>query len=361
MALRNCFYKGVIFFTLLLFASVMFGKSHRISNHEPQSYAKPVQRAAPAVVNIYTLRNQSEMNFSVAGNPQKSSLGSGVIMNREGYILTNNHVVRRAKIILVALVDGRRAQARVIGVDPQTDLALLKINMSNLQPVPLGDSEKIQVGDVVLAIGNPFGLGQAVTQGIISAIGRTAIGLNSLENYIQTDAAINPGNSGGALVNTHGKLIGINTGIYSRSGGYQGVGFAIPSKVALNVMNQLIKYGYVKRAWLGVTVATIAPDLAQSAEVGRSYGVVVTHVIPKTPAERIGLQRYDIITSLDNHHVQNSHGFLSYIAQLSPGTKLMMTVWRGKQRKIFKVILGMRPTEDARQPQNGRDWAPDNR
>ncbi len=327
----------------------------------PHSYTHAVKSAAPAVVNIFTDREvksqqkpdgRGRMNprkiaeddiFLINRKTRRSTLGSGVIINNEGYILTNNHVTRNATRILVALADGRKTQAKVIGRDSETDLALLKIDLKNLTFIELGNSDAVQVGDVVLAIGNPFGLGQTVTQGIVSAIGRSRIGINQLENYIQTDAAINPGNSGGALVDTRGKLIGINTGIYTRTGGYQGVGFAIPVNVAMNVMGQLIKFGFVKHGWLGANVVTLTHPIAKRLGSEVSTGVVITRVGANTPAAKVGLKRYDIVTHLNNRRVYNIQGFLSYIAQKSPGNMLSMTVIRKNVKQEVSVKLGLRP------------------
>lgn len=336
-----------VFSTVTVFAQEATPSSKLLSAL-PHSYAQAVQKAAPAVVNVYTIRHiplsRHSDNF-FAQSPRRYRLGSGVIMNKEGYILTNHHLIRLSKKVLVALDDGRRTQAKVIGMDPETDLAVLRINLNNLKPIKLADSDKIQVGDVVLAIGNPFGLGQTVTQGIISAMGRSMIGINELENYIQTDAAINPGNSGGALINTKGELIGINTAIYSRSGGFQGVGFAIPVNVALNVMTQIIKYGEVKRGWLGIEIRMLTAALARSMGSKQTSGVIITRVLPKSPADKQGLKKDDIIVKANNHRVRSARGFSTFVAQLNPGAMLHLIIYRDNKAIKISMKIGTRPPQ----------------
>ncbi len=327
---------------IVLFSFLVLNVAMARAPVDHHSYAKAVRIAAPAVVNIYTDR-QTQQNLSQL----RSTLGSGVVIDSKGYILTNHHVVRNAVHILVGLSDGRRAKAKFIGSDPETDLAVLKINLGHLKPIPLGNSDNIHVGDVVLAIGNPFGLGQTVTQGIISAMGRNTVGINRLESYIQTDAAINPGNSGGALINTLGQLVGINTGIYTRSGGYQGVGFAIPVNVALNVLHQIIKSGYVKRGWLGLKVQTLGPKLAETLGTQQASGVVVMQVLPNTPASEFGFKKNDVITHLNNIRVSSSRGFLNHIAQRKPNTPIAITLLRNHVKKVIHAKVGTRPPPKA--------------
>ena len=270
----------------------------------PVSYASAVRMAAPAVVNIYTTTLIEQPTNPFINDPffrhffgqdnqpsqkrMQSSLGSGVLVNSEGYILTNHHVVHNADEIRVALRDGRETFARIIGSDPESDLAVLKIELDNLPMISLASSDTLEVGDVVLAIGNPFGVGQTVTQGIVSALGRNSLGLNTYEDFIQTDAAINPGNSGGALVNPYGQLLGINTAIFTRSGGSQGIGFAIPSNLAKQIMLDLINEGFVVRGWMGIEVQEITTALAQSLQLETLQGVLVAGLLRQGPADKIG-------------------------------------------------------------------------
>lgn len=280
----------------------------------PVSYADAVTTAAPAVVNLYTTKVINKPNHPLFEDPQfrrffgdnspkqkrmESSLGSGVIMSPEGYILTNNHVTSGADQIVVALKDGRETLARVIGSDPETDLAVLKIDLKNLPAITIGRSDSIRIGDVALAIGNPFGVGQTVTMGIISATGRNQLGLNNYEDFIQTDAAINPGNSGGALVDANGNLTGINTAIFSKSGGSQGIGFAIPVKLAMEVMKSIIEHGQVIRGWLGIEVQPLTQELAESFGLSGRPGIVVAGIFRDGPAQKAGLQLGDVILSID--------------------------------------------------------------
>lgn len=315
-----------------------------LAEEAPLSFAKAVKLAAPSVVNIYTAGPEGSgdaagpVNSSSQTEPDREPrtdyrLGSGVILDKEGHILSNYHVIMKAKEILVVLPDGRKVSAKVMGSDPETDLAVLKISANNLLPISLGDSRDVQVGDLVLAIGNPFGLGQTVTHGIVSAIGRNTAGINQLENYIQIDAAINPGNSGGALVNTQGKLVGITVGIYSRSGGFQGVGFAIPVDVAISVMNQIIKNGRVERGYLGVNVLNI-PD---------AKGVMVVQVVASSPAAAAGLKVNDVIISVNEHRVSNVLDFQNYIALREPGSHLLLKVIRQDKEMEINAKAGVRP------------------
>lgn len=315
----------------------------------PLSYAVAVKAAAPAVVNVYTLKTTTahEDDANKLGSyhhlqpilKNRMVLGSGVIMDSQGYILTNSHVIRdRSDQILVALSDGRTMRAELIGNDPETDLAVLKIAMKDLPVITLGNSEHLEVGDVVLAIGNPFGLGRTVTQGIISALGRTAVGLSNIENFIQTDVALNPGSSGGALINTDGKLIGINTGIYTRSGGYQGVSFAIPVNAAENILQQIIKFGQVKRGWLGAYVKTLTPMRVYELNAKQTMGVIVDRITKGSPAAD-KLQLNDIITKINGRSIHNANGFMSDIAQRSPGNDIKLDIYRNGQPHQVSITL----------------------
>jgi serine protease DegQ len=276
-----------------------------------------------------------------------SSLGSGVIVSPEGYILTNHHVIEAADEIEVALADGRKAKARVIGSDPETDLAVVRVDMQGLPTIIFGQSDSAQVGDIVLAIGNPFGVGQTVTMGIISALGRTHLGINTFENFIQTDAAINPGNSGGALVDTTGNLIGINTAIVSRSGGSLGIGFAITASVAKQIMEQIIQSGGVTRGWIGVEVQDLTPELAESFKRPNTNGALIAGVLKGGPADRAGVKPGDILVAVDGKTVIDSSTMLNLIAALSPGKAATITVMRNQTEKSIKINVGKRPRPTA--------------
>lgn len=302
------------------------------------SYATAVKHAAPAVVNIQTTKIITEQQHPLAkdpmfkqffgesiGEPRKrmeSSLGSGVIVSPQGYILTNHHVIKAADEILIALKDGRTVKATVVGTDPDTDLAVLHIELKNIPTVTLSAINSVEVGDVVLAIGNPFGVGQTVTSGIISATGRNMLGINTFENFIQTDAAINPGNSGGALINSHGELIGINTAIYSKSGGSQGIGFAIPLSLARNVLTQIIEYGHVKRGWLGVAIQDMNAELAKTFNMDKVYGIIVNGVAKTGPADNAGIQPGNVITHINDNEVTNTRHLLNLVSQVKPGNTI---------------------------------------
>ena len=322
----------------------------------PLSYAPAVKKAAPSVVNVYILRKTSVRSNNSAYMrgynrlrpilKNRVVLGSGVIMDSRGYILTNSHVIRdRSDRILVALSDGRTMRAQLIGNDPETDLAVLKVGIKNLPVVTIGNSEHLEVGDVVLAIGNPFGLGRTVTQGIISALGRTAVGLSNIENFIQTDVALNPGSSGGALINTDGKLIGINTGIYTKSGGYQGVSFAIPINAAENILQQIIKFGKVKRGWLGVEVLSLTPMRVYELKSKQTMGVVIDKVNKGSPADG-KLQPNDIITKINGRVVRNANGFMNNIAHRTPGDDIVLNVFRDGQQHDITIKLKSRSSTD---------------
>ncbi|MDN2678971.1 MULTISPECIES: Do family serine endopeptidase [unclassified Janthinobacterium] len=331
------------------------------SSLAPGSYRDAAARAMPAVVNILTLQVPKRGAHPLARDPffkrffgdrdpdgeddddLKNSLGSGVIVSHEGYVLTNNHVVEGADEIEVVLTDGRKAPAKVVGLDPETDLAVIKINLDKLPVIVLGQSELARVGDVVLAIGNPFGVGQTVTMGIISALGRNNLHINSFENFIQTDAAINFGNSGGALVDTRGNLIGINTAIYSQSGGSVGIGFAIPVSTAKTVMEAIIKDGHVVRGWIGVETQDITPELAQSFNLQRSSGAIIAGVVRNGPADKAGIVPGDILLTVEGKPVGDTTEMLNLIAQLPPGGKAKMTVLRKNREAALDVMVGKRP------------------
>ena len=326
------------------------------------AFAEVAEAARPAVVNISTTStvtvednpfgNMFNDPFSrhffgdQFGNPgqkrkyKSSALGSGVIVSDDGYILTNNHVVKGADEIKVILYDKREFKGKVVGTDPRTDLAVVKIDARNLPTLSLGDSGNLKTGDLVLAIGNPFGLNQTITMGIVSALGRSNIGLADYEDFIQTDAAINPGNSGGALVNTSGKLVGTNTAIYSTSGGYMGIGFAIPSDMAKAVMDNIIKHGKVIRGWLGVSIQDLTPDLAKSLDIKETAGALVSGVEKDSPADKAGLKRGDLITGIDTKEVDDSTGLRNMIASTAPGTKIDVKIIRDGKMQTETVVLG---------------------
>ncbi len=328
----------------------------------PVSYSDAVQRAAPAVANIFTskevnvpedetrpFRNPTLRDYSdsmPAPARRQSSLGSAVILSSDGYLLTNNHVIAGADEILVALQDGREALATLIGTDPETDLAVLKIDLPNLPAVTISssDARPQRTGDVVMAIGNPFGLGQTVTMGIISATGRNQLGLNTYEDFIQTDAAINQGNSGGALIDAHGNLIGINTAIFSQSGGSQGIGFAIPARLAADVMQAIIVNGRVIRGWLGVEVQPLTAELAESFNLKMTEGIVVTGLYRDGPAWQAGLQPGDVILSIDDQPAASGRNAMNQVARANPGEKVTMKVLRAGKPMTFKAEVGVRPS-----------------
>ena len=315
------------------------------------SYHNAVTTAAQSVVNIYTTQkisnpyaNDPVMRrfYEYHGMPsegEETNLGSGVIISQDGYIVTNAHVIAQADNIVVMLNDGRKAAARLIGSDPESDVAVIKVDLTGLKPLGFRETP-INVGDVVLAIGNPFGVGQTVTQGIISATGRTGLGINTFENFIQTDAAINPGNSGGALVDAYGQLIGINTAIYSRSGGSMGIGFAIPTDIVKNVMNSLIKTGHVSRGWLGIELQGRAKDPTKLSD--DATGIEVMNVLPDGPAAKAGLQRGDIITALDGQALTDANSLIQLVARKTPNSTITLTIQRGDEQRQIPVLLGER-------------------
>jgi serine protease DegQ len=327
------------------------------------SYRAAAQKASAAVVSIATATaakanpraNDPWFRFFFGDQPQQqqSGLGSGVIVSPTGYILTNNHVVEGADEIEVTLNDGRKAKAKIIGTDPDTDLAVLKIDLDKLPVIVLGSSDALQVGDQVLAIGNPFGLGQTVSAGIVSALGRNQLGINTFENFIQTDAAINPGNSGGALVDVGGNLLGINTAIYSRSGGSMGIGFAIPVSTARMVMDGLVKDGQVTRGWIGVEPQELTAELAETfnlkAANGNLQGVIITGVLQNGPAAKAGIQPGDVITKVVGKPVTNVAELLAQVAAIKPGTASAFSVRRADKSLELQVTPAPRPKRPVQQ------------
>lgn len=322
------------------------------------SYASAVEIAAPAVVNVYTTKVITERVNPLYNDPffryffgeqlaprkrLESSLGSGVIVSDSGYVLTNNHVIEGADEIQVALRDGRSSEATLVGSDPESDLAVLKIKLDKLPSITFAQSDNLRVGDVALAIGNPFGVGQTVTMGIISATGRNRVGINTFENFIQTDAAINPGNSGGALINPYGHLIGINTAIFSKSGGSQGIGFAIPVSLAMDVMQQIIKTGHVTRGWLGIEVQDTTPELAESFGIKDNIGVILAGILRNGPADKAGLKPGDVITGIDGIEIHDSRDVMNAIAQKAPESTVKVEIMRQGKKMMLDAIVGVRP------------------
>lgn len=322
------------------------------------SYHNAVAVAAQSVVNIYTtqkieehpymndpmMRRYFEYHGIPNGESDNTNLGSGVIISQDGYIVTNSHVISKADNIIVMLNDGRKATAKVIGNDVESDLAVIKVDLTGLKPLGFRE-QSTQVGDVVLAIGNPFGVGQTVTQGIISATGRTGLGINTVEDFIQTDAAINPGNSGGALVDAYGQLVGINTAIFSRSGGSMGIGFAIPTEIVKLVMNGIIKDGKVHRGWLGIELQSSMKDPTKLSD--DTQGVEVMNVMRDGPAAKAGLQKGDIITAMDNKPVDDANTLIQMVARKAPNSVVNLQVMRNKAQSSVNVTLGERQPQEA--------------
>lgn len=324
------------------------------------SYADAANRSMPAVVHVFTSKDIITPRHPLQDDPlfrhffgdrlnqgrqRTSGLGSGVIVSHDGYVLTNNHVVEAADAIEIALNDGRKFPARMVGRDPDTDLAVLRIDeTTELPAIAFATHEALNVGDVVLAIGNPFGVGQTVTMGIVSALGRTQLGINTFEDYIQTDAAINPGNSGGALVDSNGNLVGINTAIYSRSGGSLGIGFAIPAALAKNVLEQIVASGQVTRGWLGVELQELTPELAVSFGLDGLDGALIAGVLRNSPAERAGIRPGDVVLELDRRKVRGSQELLGKVAEAPPGQAAVFRVRRAGRDLDLMVEIGRRPT-----------------
>ena len=319
------------------------------------SFRDAAGRAMPAVVNIISSKSrpkghsalkEQQLRRFFGDGPQdrdSASLGSGVIVSPDGYILTNNHVVEDADDIEVGLADGRTVPAKIVGTDPETDLAVIQIAERKLPVMLLGHPEQARVGDVVLAIGNPFGVGQTVTMGIISAVGRNNLHINHFENFIQTDAAINFGNSGGALVDTSGNLLGINSAIYSQTGGSVGIGFAIPVTTAKAVLDEIILHGQVVRGWIGIESQDITPELADSFGLNRKSGAIIAGVVRGGPADKAGMKPGDILATVDGKNVASTNDMLNLIAQLVPGGKTRMTVIRKNRASTLDVMIGKRP------------------
>lgn len=326
------------------------------------SYSAAAKKAMPAVVNIFTSKKAlvnphqkflDDPNFrqffgdqlDEMENPDQpeNSLGSGVIVSPQGLILTNNHVIATADEIEIALADGRKMSAKVVGTDPETDLALIKIEADNLPAITFASSDTLNVGDIVLAIGNPFGVGQTVTQGIVSALGRNHLGINTFENFIQTDASINPGNSGGALIDSTGNLVGVNSAIYSRNGGSMGIGFAIPATLAKQVMEQIITQGSVTRGWIGIEAQDITPALAESFKLETAQGSLIAGVLRNSPAQRAGLKSGDILLEIDGKKVSDSASMLNLISVLSPNDKANLKIARAQKILNIAVVVGRRP------------------
>jgi serine protease DegQ len=332
------------------------------------SYREAARRAMPAVVNIFTSKEARSQAHPFNNDPffrrffgdgpatqdeKQFSLGSGVIVSSEGYILTNYHVIDSAEEIEVALADGRKIPAKLVGSDPDTDLAVIKVNLKNLPSITLGRLDNAKVGDVVLAIGNPFGVGQTVTMGIISALARNHLGINTFENFIQTDAAINPGNSGGALVDTNGHLLGINNVIYTRSGGSLGIGFAIPVTTVKTVMDAIIRHGQVVRGWIGVEPQDITPELAESFGLQKSTGTIIAGVLKGGPADKAGMKPGDILLSVADKPVSDTVSMMDLVAQLTPGEKVRVTVLRKSSEAAIEITVGRRPRSKPRRPMEG--------
>ena len=330
----------------------------------PGSYHEAVKRSMPAVVNIFTSKSSNKPKSRKGSNPNSaeplfkfffgdqppeeepsSSLGSGVLVSPEGYILTNHHVISDADDIDIALSDGRKVKAKVIGSDPETDIAVLKIDVKQLPtPITLGKVESLHIGDVVLAIGNPFGVGQTVTSGIVSALGRDHVGINTFENFIQTDAAINPGNSGGALIDTRGNLIGINTAIYSNNGGSMGIGFAIPINLAKQVMESILTNGSVTRGWIGVEPQNLSKELSESLGLPpNTQGVLLSGVLEGGPAGRGGIKPGDVLIAVNNSPTKDVRQLLNQIAQIAPSQEAKLKVLRKDKEIELTVQVGKRP------------------
>lgn len=366
---QACAVSLAVYFTLEVLRphwlpEVLHRPTHSISDSSQlaDGFRKAVSKATPAVVNIFTSKTLittpshpflddpeiqkffgDELNKHFSPEEQASAMGSGVIVSPEGYILTNQHVVERADSIEVNLLDGRRAKAQLVGSDPETDLAVIRIEEKDLPSLEFATDNAAQVGDVVLAIGNPFGVGQTVTMGIVSALGRNHVGINTFENFIQTDAAINPGNSGGALVDTEGRLLGINTAIFSRSGGSLGIGFAIPGDTVRDVLDQIVKSGSVTRGYIGVEQQNINDELVKAFNLPRSSGVIVAGVVQGGPADKAGIEVGDILLKLEEKNIQDTTDMLNLVAGTAPGDTRSFLILRDGQEMSIEVEIGTRP------------------
>jgi len=342
---------------LIFFSKAEPGRFNFLSAfHHADSYADAVNKAAPSVVSIKSFYRSKPTENLFPLNPElkypekkqprfkiRPNRGSGVIISSAGYIVTNHHVVAGADKIEVTLHDGRQFDAQILGLDPDSDLAVITIDLKQLPTPSIADSNRIRIGDIVLAIGNPFGIGQTVTQGIISATGRDRVGLNVYENFIQTDAAINPGNSGGALVNTRGQILGINSAVYSQSGNYLGISFAIPIDLVLDVVQQIIKHGEVIRGWLGVEGVDLNPQALERVGLPNIQGVLITDVFDRGPAEMAGIRVGDIITHINDTPIRDTRDVLNSVARGRPGDKITISGIRQRQSFITQAILGKRP------------------
>jgi len=353
---RRLFFSTFILFGLVMNSTVQAGLPTEIEGRPLPSLAPMLERSMPAVVNISTSTNVRVMENPLLQDPffrhffqlpdqprqrQKNSLGSGVIIDsQQGYVLTNNHVIDKADKIMVTLHDGRQLNAKLIGTDPEADVAVIQIPADNLTALPIANSNDLRVGDFVIAIGNPFGLGQTVTSGIVSALGRSGLGIEGYEDFIQTDASINPGNSGGALVNLRGEFIGMNTAILAPSGGNVGIGFAIPSNMVLTIKTALVKHGEVRRGLLGVTTQDLNSELVKAFGLKNKNGAVVSKVEGNSPAARAGLEPGDIIVEVNGERVKNSYDIRNIIGLMQIGEKVDIDLYRGNEKKRLQAIIG---------------------
>jgi serine protease DegQ len=353
-----------ILFVLRLFYPNLLNPRQTVNEPRPiqvssvNSYRVAAERAMPSVVNIFTSKQTTQPDEDNPDNPlfrqffgnqpdaqpkRESSLGSGVIVGSEGLILTNHHVVESADEIEVALADGRTFPAKMVGSDPETDLSVIKIDAHDLPAITFSPN-RLSIGDVVLAIGDPFGVGQTVTQGIVSALGRNHLGINTYENFIQTDATINPGNSGGALVDVEGDLVGVSSAIYSKSGGSMGIGFAIPVNIVQHVMEQIVKTGSVTRGWLGVEAQDISEETALSLQRKDQTGALITGVLQSGPADRAGIKPGDVLLTIDGHVVANGSEMLNVIAALKPDSRVNINLERNGKKIAVRAMIARRPT-----------------
>jgi serine protease DegQ len=363
---------AVVFVVQIFNAKAFNSNLQSIENHlanayestsNRSSYSAAAKKAMPSVVNIFTSKkNSNDPHKQFLDDPvfkrffgdqmddqsqHETSLGSGVIVNENGLILTNQHVIDAADEIEVALEDGRSVRAHIVGADPDTDLAVLKINVKNLPAITFADPKKNKVGDVVLAIGNPFGVGQTVTQGIISALGRNHLGISTFESFIQTDASINPGNSGGALIDADGNLVGINSAIYSRNGGSMGIGFAIPVSIAKQVMEQIVREGSVTRGWIGIEAQDLTVELADSFRLKNTQGALIAGIIKGSPAENAGLKAGDVLLEINKLKVIDGTSMLGLISELKPNKEAILKIVRNQKEISIAVMIGRRPRLEA--------------